>query len=405
MPSRDGSLPPRAAGRRGALALAAFGLTGAGCALPGRGPAVPRRAAGEAKVLGVPNERFLIPQDIPALVREYEAALERRRRYRGEHGLAPDGRYGMLAVSGGGEDGAFGAGLLNGWSAHGTRPVFDLVTGVSTGALTAPFAFLGSEWDGPLRGVYTDITPADVLERRFLSAALTHDALADNAPLFRTIARYLDDRMLAGIAQGYREGRLLMVGTANLDAQLPVTWNLGAIAASGHPGALDLVRRILLASAAVPGAFPPVMLDVTVGGARYQEMHVDGGAFTQVFLYPRRLTELRRAQVSSGTRVVPARAYIIRNARLDPDWAMVDRRTLTIASRAIATMIASGGYNDLVRIWTTTRQDGVDFNLAFIGEDFTGTYSEPFEQAYMRQLFAYARDRAVRGYDWAKQPP
>ena len=128
------------------------------------------------------------------------------------------------------------------------------------------------------------VAPHDVLRPRGILAALTDDAMADNEPLFRTISRHLDQRMLDALAQGYRDGRLLFVGTANLDAQVPVTWNIGAIAASGHPGALDLIRRILLASAAIPGAFPPVMLDVTVAGRHYQEMHVDGGAFTQVFL-------------------------------------------------------------------------------------------------------------------------
>lgn len=373
----------------------------AGCALPARGPAVPRTEAPEATVLGIPNERFLIPQHLPALVQEYEDAFVRR--LRRHNGATPP--YELLGVSGGGEDGAFGAGLLNGWSQHGDRPVFDLVTGVSTGALTAPFAFLGSAWDDTLRSIYTDTAPHQVLRSRGVLAALTDDALADTEPLFQTISRHLDERMLAAIAEGYREGRLLFVGTANLDAQLPVTWNVGAIAASGHPGALDLLRRILLASAAIPGAFPPVMLDVTVGGRPFQEMHVDGGAFTQVFLYPRRLTELRRQRVGRRDRVVPARAFIIRNGRLDAAWAEVDRRTLSIAGRAIATMIASSGYNDVVRIWNTTERDRVDFNLAFIGPEFDMPYSEPFEQAYMRAIYDYGFARARRGYDWLKRPP
>ncbi len=389
-------------GRRLLLRLGGAGALAAtaGCSLPVRGPAVPRADAANATVLGVPNERFLIPQHMPALVREYEAALQRR-----QQRLGGARTYEMLGVSGGGEDGAFGAGLLNGWSDHGGRPVFDLVTGVSTGALTAPFAFLGSDWDGPLRSVYTETAPGDVLRSRGILAALTDDAMADNEPLFRTISRHLDQRMLDALAQGYRDGRLLFVGTANLDAQVPVTWNVGAIAASGHPGALDLIRRILLASAAIPGAFPPVMLDVTVAGRRYQEMHVDGGAFTQVFLYPRRVTELRRQRIRRGERVLPGRAFIIRNGRLDPNWAEVDRRTLTIAGRAISTMIGSAGYNDVVRIWNTTERDGVDFNLAFISADFTGTYTEPFEAAYMRALYDYALARARRGFDWAKRPP
>lgn len=396
------------AGRRVILGMASAGLAApmAGCALPERGPAVPRGRVGEAKVLGVPNERFLIPADMPQLIAEYEAAFQRRQRHLGFRDPLVDGPpYRMLGVSGGGEDGAFGAGLLCGWSAAGTRPVFDLVTGVSTGALTAPFAFLGSSWDDALRAVYTDITPADVLRQRGILAGLFDDALADNGPLFRTISRYLDERMLRELAVGYQQGRLLFVGTAHLDAQVPCTWNIGAIAASGHPGALDLIRRVLLASAAIPGAFPPVMLDVTAGGERFQEMHVDGGAFTQVFLYPRRLTFARRERLRRGERVPRAQAWIIRNGRLDSEWATVDRRTLSIAGRAISTMIASSGYNDVVRIWNTTERDGVDFNLAFIGRDFTGTYTQPFEQAYMRALFDHAFAQARRGYPWAKQPP
>jgi hypothetical protein len=356
-------------------------------------------------VLGVPEERFVLPQDLPAIEAAFREAGRRRMRHLGLTHPSQLPRFQLLGVSGGGEDGAFGAGLLCGWSAQGTRPEFELVTGVSTGALTAPFAFLGPDWDGPLRSVYTDITPADVLRSRGLLAAIFDDALADTAPLFRTISRHLDERMLAAIGRGHEAGRLLLIGSTNLDAQLPVIWNLGAIAASGHPQALDTVRRILLASAAVPGAFPPVMFDVVADGARHQEMHVDGGAFAQVFLYPRQVTELRRERLRRGQPVVPASAFIIRNGRLDAQWAAVDRRAMSIAGRAISTMIASSGYNDVVRIWNTAQRDGIDFNLAFIPRDFTGTYSEPFEQAYMRALFDFAYDRARRGYDWAKQPP
>jgi len=273
---------------------------------------------------------------------------------------------------------------------------------VSTGALTAPFAFLGSNWDGGLRQIYTE-TPADqVLEARGYLAAITDDALSDSAPLARLIANALDDRMMTGLAEGYRQGRLLFVGTAHLDAQVPVTWNIGAIAASGHPEARTVIRRVLLASAAIPGAFPPVMLEVTAAGRRYEEMHVDGGAFSQVFLYPRRLTELRRQRLGQG---MAANAYVIRNGRFDPDWTQVDRSTLTIAARAIATMIGSAGYNDVVRLWVTAERDAVDFNLAYIGRDFDTPYTEPFDQTYMRALYGYGFDRAKGGYPWAKRPP
>jgi len=396
--------------RRGLLRLAAggalaatFGL--AGCAAPVRGPAVPRCRGTAATVLGVTNERFLPGTGLPALDREFIAALERQRASLGLGASAPLPQQNLLAISGGGENGAFGAGLLCGWSAAGTRPQFSLVTGVSTGALTAPFAFLGPDYDAQLRSVYTDITLRDVAETRGYLAAIFDDALADTLPLFRTISRYLDVPMMAAIARGHDEGRMLLIGTTDIDAQIPVTWNIGAIAKSGHPQALDLVRRILLASAAIPGAFPPVMVDMQVAGERFQEMHVDGGAVNQAFLYPAAVTRGRRERMRRGESVLPARVYVIRNARLDPDWAAVERRTLQISARAISTMIAVSGYNDVLRLWVNAERDGMDFNLAYIGADFTREYTAPFEQAYMRALFEHGFAQAQGGFRWAKVPP
>jgi predicted acylesterase/phospholipase RssA len=383
---------------------ASLGLSG--CAFPEREPAVPRGQSARASVLGVPNERFrpMEPGDAERLEAEFAAAFDRQRRQQGRPSTADPTQLDLLAVSGGGENGAFGAGLLNGWTRRGDRPSFDLVTGVSTGALTAPFAFLGPSRDAELKSVYTDISLDKVARRRWFTAALFDDAMADSAPLFELISSYLDDRMLADIAQGHRDGRLLLVATADIDAQMPVIWNIGAIAASGHARAKETIRRVLLASAAIPGAFPPVMFDVTVDGVRHQEMHVDGGAFTQAFLYPSSVARRRRA-VARAARYVPARAWIIRNGRLDPEWAATDRRTVSIAGRAVSTMIASSGYNDVVRMYFTTQRDGVDFNLAFIGRDFTQEYAEPFEPAYMRALFDYGYERAARGFDWMRLPP
>jgi hypothetical protein len=184
-----------------------------------------------------------------------------------------------------------------------------------------------------------------------------------------------------------------------------VIWNIGAIAKSGPPRALDTIRRILLASAAIPGAFPPTMFDVTLDGITYQEMHVDGGAFAQAFLYPAALTRQRRVRMAGGQLVVPAIAYVIRNGRLDPEWATTERSTMGIAARAIATTITASGINDVVRIYNTTLRDGIGCNLAYIGTDFTQKPPEPIDQGYMRALFDYGYQRARRGHDWAKQPP
>jgi hypothetical protein len=198
---------------------------------------------------------------------------------------------------------------------------------------------------------------------------------------------------------------LLLIGTSDLDAQQPVIWDIGAIAKSGHPRALDTIRRILLASTAIPGAFPPTMFDMTLDGIAYQEMHVDGDAFAQAFLYPAGLTRQRRVRMAGGQLVIPAIAYVIRNGRLDPEWATTERSTMGIAARAIATMITASGINDVVRIYNTTLRDGIGYNLAYIGTDFTEKLPEPFEQGNMRALFDYGYQRARRGYDWAKRPP
>jgi predicted acylesterase/phospholipase RssA len=394
--------------RRGLVRVAVSGGIAAlfaGCSLPVRGTAVPIGRTSGASVLGVPNERFFPLYGTGPLEIEFAAAIDRLRQARGIAPTAPLPEAQLLSVSGGGENGAFGAGLLCGWSESGTRPVFELVTGVSTGALTAPFAYLGSSYDPQLRAVYTELTASRVLENRAITAALFDDAMTDNAPLFKTISGYLDEAMLTALAKSYDDGRLLLIGTSDLDAQQPVVWNIGAIAKSGHPRALDTIRRILLASAAIPGAFPPTMFDVTLDGVAYQEMHVDGGAFAQAFLYPAGLTRQRRARMASGQLVVPAIAYVIRNGRLDPDWAATERSTMGIAARAIATMISVSGINDMLRIYNTTQRDGIPFNLAYIGPDFNMKLPKPFDQGYMRALFDYGYQRARRGYDWAKSPP
>src|SRR5436190_20866180 len=336
------------------VAMFAAGTGLAGGAPPERGPAVPRADTERALPLGLSDARFypdgatkpFLDVAAEALKREI-AALPAGTNPR----RLPPAYY--LAVSGGGDNGAFGAGLLNGWTETGQRPVFKGVTGVSTGALIAPFAFLGPSYDHVLREVYTTMDANKVYRARGLSAALFDDAMADTTPLAAVIAKYADATLLDAIAAEYRKGRMLLIGTTDLDAQRPVIWNIGAIAASGHPGALELVRQILRASAAIPGLFQPVLIDVEVDGKKFQELHVDGGAIAQLFLYPASI-ELRSVGVARERH-----AYIIRNARLDPNYAVSERRTISIAGRAIDTMLAASGQNDILRVYFTTMRDGV----------------------------------------------
>jgi len=302
--------------------------------LPRRLAPVPRELTARAGIPGIPGARYLVGSDIEPLVQDVVAARQREEEF-----LARSGHTGplppadLLAISGGGDNGAFGAGLLCGWSESGTRPTFKSVTGISTGALIAPLAFLGSEYDELLRKIYTSVKPADIAKKRNILAAIDHDAMADNLPLGGLISRSVGETLLSRIAEEHRKGRILFIGTTNLDARQPVIWNMGKIAASGDPNAFDLCRTILLASAAIPGAFPPSMIRVKVDGTPYEEMHVDGGASAQVFLYP---PSMPRVAHSMGVEMARAGSvYIIRNSTLGATWSRIERRTLSIFGHAI----------------------------------------------------------------------
>jgi predicted acylesterase/phospholipase RssA len=391
---------------RAAAILSASLLLLEACSSASRQPAVPASRVPRADVIGYPNDIRYYPRDFED-VRQFEddfvASWAKERAALGLTPGAPLPPAAYLAISGGGDNGAFGAGLLAGWTKAGDRPVFKLVTGVSTGALIAPFAFLGSAYDDRLRALYTGISMKDVAEQRPIWSAFFSDALADTSPLFQLVERAVTQEMLDAIAAEYGKGRILLIGTTNLDARRAVIWNVTEIAATHRPDALALVHKILLASAAIPGTFPPVMIDVEEDGKRYQEMHVDGGTANQVFVYPA-ASDL--AKLSKENDAVRARTlYIIRNARLDPEWAQVDRRTLPIAMRAIACLIQYQGIGDLYRIYTITRRDHVDYRLAYIPATFQTPHTSDFDPPYMKALYDTAYGMAAGGHEWETHPP
>jgi predicted acylesterase/phospholipase RssA len=235
-------------------------------------------------------------------------------------------------------------------------------------------------------------------------AAVADDAMADSTPLRNKIAGFLDAHMMQRLAEEYGRGRILLILTTNLDQGRSVIWNIGAIASSGHPRSRELIIDILVASAAVPGVFPPVMIDVAIDGKRYQEMHVDGGAIAQAFLYPPSFN-LKAKMKELGVKNARPAAFIIRNARLYRPEEKVERQTLKIAQQAISTMTASSGVNDLYRMYLTTKRDGVDFNLAYIEDDFRLPYKGPFDKEYMNSLFEHGYRIGIAGHEWHKSPP
>ncbi len=371
---------------------------------PTRRDAVPRALQDRAEVPGFPGIRYRFPSGVARLIQDAAESVRREQTsLRGGIQGGPLPPADFLAISGGGDKGAFAAGLLAGWTAAGTRPHFKGVTGISTGALIAPLAFLGPAYDDQLASIYTGVTQRDIATPRSVLAAVFDDALSDNEPLWRLVRRHIDRGVLDAIAAEHEKGRLLLVGTTDLDARQGVIWNMGKIAASSHVQAAQLFHSVLIASAAIPAAFPPVLVDVEVDGRRYHEMHVDGGTAAQVFLYPPGMTLAEEARARGIER--QRRLFIIRNSQPEADPQQVDRQMMTIATRAIASLIQTQGRGDLYRLFFLAQRDGVDFNLALIPQSFDAPHAEEFDTQYMRRLYDLARTMAVGGFPWAKEPP
>lgn len=372
-----------------------------GCANPPTRAILPQEFVNTAAIPGVPNARFWgdeWPQFSVSLFK-HKSSEELQELFPGVYGQ----KHAYLAISGGGSEGAFGAGLLTGWTASGTRPTFMMVTGISTGALSAPFAFLGSKYDEILKEVYTTTKTSEILEINGPFSAVSLGAVVDSAPLRALIQRYITNDIITAIASEHRKGRRLLIGTFNLDAARSVIWNIGAIANSNYTDKNALIWDILLASASIPVIFPPVLINVEANGKTYDEMHVDGGTGVQVFVYPATFgwqSIMKKLEVPE-----PPKIYVIRNAFLTPDYHGVTPRLITIADRSISSLIRTQGVGDLYQIFVLCRRDGNGFNLAYIPSDFDEEAEEAFDPKYMTKLYQLGHNMALKGYDWKQAPP
>jgi predicted acylesterase/phospholipase RssA len=306
-------------------------------------------------------------------------------------------------VSGGGANGAFGAGLLNGWSATGTRPVFKIVTGVSTGALIGPFAFLGPKYDDALREFYTTTTTRDIFQLgSFLLQLLQGEALADTGPLAALIARHVDAGFVGKVAEAHARGRRLYVATVDLDSQQFVVWNMGLIAGSGRPEALELFRQVMLASASIPVAFPPVFFEVEAGGRRYDEMHVDGAVAANLFLSGG-VFRFQPIQARSGRGAGREDIFVIHNGKLRAEPSPVRRSVRAIGTRVLEASLRAGTVNDLIRVHAINREAG--FYWVTIGENVELEGAEVFDPARMRELYDIGYGVGRAGPEWEVNPP
>lgn len=307
-----------------------------------------------------------------------------------EHGKYPDYKVdnSILLLSGGGAHGSFGAGFLNGWTSTGTRPEFKIVTGISTGALIAPVAFVGSQYDDVLKELYTGVSTQDVANVRGI-ATLWNDSLADPAPLMEILETYINKSFIDKVAQAHNEGRRLYLGTTNLDAQRLVIWNMGLLANIDDPRVPELFRKIMLASSSIPIVFPPVMVDVELDGLEFDEMHVDGGVITQVFFHLAivDIKEIRNELMDGSIPVEKGKIFLIMNGTILPISDQINRKILDITERSLSTMIKSSAINDLRRIYYLAKKEDLDFNYVGIPEGFEFTATEPFDRLEMIELY------------------
>jgi hypothetical protein len=367
---------------------------------------VPKALVSHATLVDMPNVRAWGDEYSPVLQQSLVESIRQARAIDPRGMVDATGHVNVLALSGGGANGAFGAGLLNGWTAAGTRPVFKLVTGISTGALIAPFAFLGSAYDSTLRDFYTTISTKDIYtERAFLTILFNPSSMVDTTPLQAILAKQVNEQVLAEVAQAHQRGRRLFIGTTNMEAGKLVIWDMGAIATSGTPGALELFRKVMLASASIPVAFPAVYFPVVADGKRYEEMHVDGGTATQVFFYGFTLDLHAAAQEAGIQARTPIRLYVVRNGKLTVPWQLMLPRILPIAERSLHDLLSAQVVGDLYRIYTIAQRDGIEFNLAHIPEDYDLEPKESFDREVMNRLFQLGYEWARAGYPWQHLPP
>ena len=391
--SIDGSLMQRRTALATKLLLVLALLALAGCASLPRIPSS-REQQAVATIPGIPNARVWSDDRADTLLARAKSDVR-------ADAAGRAGAINVLAISGGGSNGAYGAGLLIGWSDRGTRPEFTVVTGASAGALIAPFAFLGASYDPVLKSLFSEGIGEELLQIDGLSA-IFGAGVFKTEPLKRLIARYIDDQLLDRIAAEYRKGRRLLVVTTNLDAQRTAVWDMGAIASSGATGALALFREVLVASASVPGVYSPVLINVESEGRRFDEMHVDGGVRANLLVVPESLLLSSVPPPSSGVR---PHVYILMNNKLEQDFEMVESKTLAIVSRSFTTAVKANTQNTLIATYDFTRRNKWDFNLASIDADYPTTTSMGFDKAYMSQLFQYGYDQGYRGPPWRKTLP
>lgn len=376
-----------------------------GCATLRPRNALPLDFAGKVTIDGMPDIRTDIDDPNPVVMQK---SLIDSFKEEGAANLLGIKSYPVLAISGGGANGAYGAGLLRGWSDEGSRPLFKIITGVSSGSIMALYTFLGKDYDAQLEDFFTRMSTKDVMRQKNFFSIIFGDSLFSSSPLAKKISSIVDGKLMAKVAEEHKRGRRLFVGTVNLDAQEFVVWDMGALACKGGSDSLKMFRKILLASCSLPMTFPPVHFKViSETGELYDEMHVDGGTVRGVFYIDRLTKNMEGAAKVFG--IDPSkyrpRIYILSNTYMSPVRQQVKDDLVGISVRSLDTVVGAASNGDVYRLYATAKRRGLDFNLAYIPADFQPNPKELFDPIEMQRLFKRGYDDAIKGYKWYKTPP
>ncbi len=367
---------------------------------------LPPELFSESEVQGMNGVRTYAFEHSSEFEADLIASVKQEMQYRPTGHADASGHINILALSGGGSNGAFGAGILNGWSAAGTRPIFKIVTGISTGALMAPFAFIGEDYDHVLKQIYTSVETKDIMKlKSFIISEKGLDSLADSSPLRNLIKKYITENVIRTVAQAHQAGRRLYIGTTDLDVGRLVIWNMGAIAVNNKPETDNLFRKILLASASIPILLPPVYIPVKVKDDIYEEMHVDGGVSTQVFLYGDILNLDDVARAVGLSPAGPGRIYIIQNLKSLPLYEPVESSLVAISKKTVTGFLTNQGNGDLYRIYAIAQREGIKFKLVFIPNYYESIDPLNFDPVSMERLFDLGYRMALSGDPWQNHPP
>ncbi|KWU02677.1 phospholipase [Vibrio toranzoniae] len=311
----------------------------------------------------------------------------------------------ILALSGGGANGAFGAGILIGLEESGQLKDYSIVTGISAGALMAPFVFIGGDAFSRMKDVMLNINDKSVLGKKNFLNTVFKDAFTDGENLYQFIAEAFPEPMIEQIAAQHRSGKRLFIGTTHFDSGELVIWNIGAIANSDMPDKSELIYKVLAASASIPGVFPPQFIDVEHEGEIFEELHVDGGLATQVFFNP---SNFDYQQISDALGLeTPPQLDVIRNGALKAPYHSLRDKGLDLVAKSVSSLTLAQTRGDLYRMKYISEINNIDMQFTYIERDFgyAKRTKDMFDEHYLLTIYEYGYYKATHGKLWVTELP